>query len=250
MVAFGPAKVFFPSKRVPISSILNFISDFIIVVDKDFKIVQVNENFLNLFEIKLDSVLGNKIGNLLNIFSKIPEIIPNIKNALEGKESLIETSFKNKTDEMYFRIRNIPTTLDNGEPGVGLIIEDITKQKNAEDKMLQAIKEWKTTFNAITEMISIHDKDFNIVKINKAMADFLENKPEKIIGKKCYEVLHGTNKPYPNCPCQQTKLTKKSVSFEFFEPYLGKHIEITVNPIIDEAGEITGSVNVFKEINS
>ncbi len=248
MVAFGPAKVFFPSKRVPISSILNFVSDFIIVVDKDFKIVQVNENFLSLFDIKLDSVLGNNINNLLKIFSKIPELVPNIKNALDGKESLIETSFKIETNELYFRIKNIPTTLDNGEPGVGLIIEDITKQKIAEDEMFQAIKEWKTTFNVISEMISIHDKDFNIVKINRALADFLENKPEKLIGKKCYEVLHGTNRPYPNCPCLQTRVTKKTVNFEFYEPYLGKHIEITVNPIIDEDGEITGSVNVFKDI--
>jgi len=248
MVAFGPAKVFFPSKRVPISNILNFVSDFIIVLDKDFKIVQVNENFLSLFDIKLDSVLGNKINNLFKIFSKIPELVPNIKNALDGKESLIETSFKNEANELYFRIKIIPTTLDNGEPGVGLIIEDITKQKIAEGKMFQAIKELKTTFNAISEMISIHDKDFNIVKINKALADFLENKPEKLIGKKCYEVLHGTNRPYPNCPCQKTGLTKKTVSFEFYEPYLGKHIEITINPIVDEDGEITGSVNIFKDI--
>lgn len=248
MVAFGPAKVFFPSKRVPISNILNFISDFIIVIDKDLKIVQVNENFLNLFDIQLDSVLGNKIDDLLKISLKIPELIPNIKNALDGKESSIETSFKNETKKFYFKIKHIPTTLDNGEPGVGLIIEDITKQKIAADKMFNAIEDWKTTFNLISEMISIHDNEFNIVKINKALADFLKNKPEKLIGKKCYEVLHGTNKPYPNCPCQQIRITKKTVVFEFYEPYLRKHIKINVSPIVDMDGEITGSVNIFKDI--
>ena len=97
-------------------------------------------------------------------------------------------------------------------------------------------------------MISIHDKDFNIVKLNKAFAEFLQDKPEKFIGKKCYKIIHGAKKPHSNCPCQQIRLTKKSVIVEFFEPHLGKHLELSASPIIDEEGEISGSVHIIKDI--
>jgi len=248
MVTFGPAKVFFPSRRIPISTMLNFTSDFMILLDKELKVVQVNENFLSLMDIERESILGNRINDSSKAFFKNPEVLTNIKNALDGKESTIETSFLNGPDELYFKIKHIPTTFDDGEPGVILIIEDTTKQKRTERKLTQAVKEWETTFNSITDMISIHDKDFNIVKVNKAFAEFLQDKSEKFIGKKCYEIIHGTKKSHPNCPCQKIQLTKKSSIVEFFEPHLGKHLEVSASPIINEEGEISGSIHIIKDI--
>ncbi|MCK4415558.1 MAG: PAS domain-containing protein [Thermoplasmatales archaeon] len=248
MVTFGPAKVFFPSRRIPISTMLNFTSDFMILLDKELKVVQVNEKFLSLMDIERESILGNRINDSSKAFFKNPEVLTNIKIALDGKESTIETSFLNGPDELYFKIKHIPTTFDDGEPGVILIIEDTTKQKRTERKLTQAVKEWETTFNSITDMISIHDKDFNIVKVNKAFAEFLQDKSEKFIGKKCYEIIHGTKKSHPNCPCQKIQLIKKSSIVEFFEPHLGKHLEVSASPIINEEGEISGSIHIIKDI--
>lgn len=39
-------------------------------------------------------------------------------------------------------------------------------------------KEWSTTFNAISDSVSVHDRDFKIVKVNKVFADFMGRKPE------------------------------------------------------------------------
>lgn len=248
MVTFGPAKVFFPSRRIPLSSMLNFTSDFIILLDRDFKIIQANENFLSLMDIERESILGNRINDSAKVFFKIPEVLTNIKNALDGKETTIETSVQIGSEKFYFKIKHIPTTFDDGRPGVTLIIKDITERKKTERKMIQTAREWETTFDSITDMISIHDKDFNIIKINKAFAEFLQDKPEKFIGKKCYEIIHGAKKPHPNCPCQQAQLTKKSFIVEFFEPHLGKHLEFSASPIIDDEGEISGSVHIIKDI--
>jgi len=248
MVTFGPAKVFFPSRRIPLSTMLNFTSDFIILLDRDFKIIQANENFLSLMDIERESILGNRINDSAKVFFKIPEVLTNIKNALDGKETTIETSVQIGSEKFYFKIKHIPTTFDDGRPGVTLIIKDITERKKTERKMIQTAREWETTFDSITDMISIHDKDFNIIKINKAFAEFLQDKPEKFIGKKCYEVIHGAKKPHSNCPCQQAQLTKKSFIVEFFEPHLGKHLEFSASPIIDDEGEISGSVHIIKDI--
>jgi len=58
----------------------------------------------------------------------------------------------------------------------------LLKQRRAEDKLKHAAQEWRTTFDAITDLISIHDKDNRIVRVNKAVADLLKTTPHELIG--------------------------------------------------------------------
>ena len=105
MVTFGPAKVFFPSRRIPLSAMLNFISDFIILLDRDLRIIQANENFLSLMDIERESILGNSFYDSSKAFFKIPEVLTNIKNALDGKETTIESSVQIRSEKIYFKIK-------------------------------------------------------------------------------------------------------------------------------------------------
>ena len=45
MQSYGTAKVYFLSQRVPLSAMLSLASDLVIILDSDFRIIQVNENF-------------------------------------------------------------------------------------------------------------------------------------------------------------------------------------------------------------
>ena len=60
--------------------------------------------------------------------------------------------------------------------------------------------EWETIFNSITDMVSIQDKEYNFVMVNRAFADRFHMNPENFIGKKCYQVVHGKNEPWTECP--------------------------------------------------
>ena len=97
-------------------------------------------------------------------------------------------------------------------------------------------------------MVSIHDKDFNLLRVNKAFCDLLGKKREEIIGKKCYEVVHESNEPWPECPHKQTMNDKEPFTEEFFEPKLGIYLQVSTSPIFDENGEIVGTVHISKDI--
>jgi len=73
-------------------------------------------------------------------------------------------------------------------------------------------------------------------------------KPEEVIGKNCYEIMHGTKEPPRYCPHKQTLDTKKPQRAEFFEPHLGIYVEASTSPILDENGEIIASVHIAKDI--
>ncbi len=124
----------------------------------------------------------------------------------------------------------------------------ITERKQAEEKLKQATEEWRTTFDSITDLVFINDKDFRLIRVNKAFAGILKMKPKELIGKTCYEIIHGTKEPVPNCPHMKTLKTKKSATAEFFESHLGIHLEVSASPIFNEKGEVTASVHVARDI--
>jgi len=129
------------------------------------------------------------------------------------------------------------------------------EQKNEElrriqDKLKQESQEWKATFDSISELVSIHDKDFNIVNINKAFAEAFKTGPEHIIGKKCYELLHDSAQPWPNCPHRQALESGKPSIEEFWEPNLGLHLHISASPIFNDRNEVVGSVHIAKDITA
>jgi PAS domain S-box-containing protein len=248
MVTFGPAKVFFPSSRIPLSALLNFTHDYIVLLDRELRFLQINENLLRFLGIPRENIIGQHIEGFSQNLFQIPEIAQNAKRALDGKELTIEKRYGNDSGEWYLRIKHIPTTFDDGEPGVTLIIEDFTDRKQTEEKMKRAIQEWETTFNAITDMVFIQDKEFSILRANRSFADFLHMIPEECIGKKCYQLLHNMNASHSSCPCTQVQHTKKPATVEFYEPHLDKYLEISASPIFTDNGEITGSVHIIKDI--
>ncbi len=160
-----------------------------------------------------------------------------------------EVSIVRKDGEIRYLVLSRKEVVWNGEAQYQVIHQDITERKKAEDAIKQAAEEWRTTFDSIADLVSIHDKDFRLVRVNKAFADALKMKPKEVVGKTCYQVIHGTNEPVPLCPHKQTLEDGKPHTAEFFEPHLGIHLEMSTSPIFNEKGEIVGTVHIAKDIS-
>jgi PAS domain S-box-containing protein len=124
----------------------------------------------------------------------------------------------------------------------------VIERKRAQERIERAADEWRTTFDSITDLISIHDKDNRILRVNKAMADMLKTTPKELIGKFCHEVMHGTKESPANCHHLQTLKTGKSATMETFNSNLGIHLQESTSPLFNEQGEVTGSVIVARDI--
>jgi len=144
MITFGPAKVFFPSRRVPLSTVLNFISDYILVIDNDLKIILINDTLLEFLDHKRETLLSQRIDQT-NIPLFTTEIIQHITSALEGKEYAEEICLQSDDDEFYFSIRLLPTAFEDGGLGVTIILTNITEKRRIEN----ALKGNKTKQNTV-----------------------------------------------------------------------------------------------------
>ncbi|MBI2288550.1 MAG: PAS domain S-box protein, partial [Chloroflexi bacterium] len=136
----------------------------------------------------------------------------------------------------------------NGKRQFQMLHRDVTEHKQAEEKILQAAREWQTTFDSISDWVSIHDKDYKIIRVNKAFADFVKLKPEEIIGRRCYELIHGEKEAGNYCSHQEALDTGKSAYKEFYNPHLGIYMEVVCSPIFNEKGEITTTIHIGRDI--
>ena len=129
------------------------------------------------------------------------------------------------------------------------MFDNITERKRAEEALCQAKRDWEDAFDSITDIITIHDKDFNIIRQNKAAAQALRL-PDCLSADrvKCFEFYHGTGSPPEGCPSCRCLLTGEQGVFETFEPHLNMFMELRAIPRFDSDNRVTGLIHIVRDI--
>jgi len=116
----------------------------------------------------------------------------------------------------------------------------------SKEKLAAIADEWRTTFDAIKDAVSIINVEGSIIRCNRAMADLLSKPFPEIIGRKCWELMHGSTKPIPECPIVRMKKSMKRETLTL--PLMGRWFEGTADPIIDKRGKLAGAVHIIVDI--
>jgi PAS domain S-box-containing protein len=124
-----------------------------------------------------------------------------------------------------------------------------SKRKEAEETAVRATKEWEYTFDAVPDLIAVIDTEYRIVRVNRAMAARLGVTTEECVGLTCYRVIHGTDEPPSFCPHRQLLEDGFEHTREVHENSLGGHFLVSVSPLYDTEGKLTGCVHVARDIN-
>jgi PAS domain S-box-containing protein len=124
----------------------------------------------------------------------------------------------------------------------------IVDLRNVLNTVSRSHKEWRDTFDSITDMISIVDKDFTILKANRAFSAYYGLQPPDVIGRKCYEIVHHGESPVPNYPHALTMNENRPSGEEFYDKKTKKMFRIFTFPYHSPEGEIIGSIHVMRDI--
>ena len=164
----------------------------------------------------------------------------------EGKTAVYEVVHMKK-DGTRFPVEVSATGVrQDGKNLVFFICRDITERRRTEEKLESAAREWAATFDAIDDVIWMLDADHRIVRANAATARLFQHGQEYVLGRRCWEIIHGTEGPIPACPVEKARRSRRRETLEY--DLRGRSLEIVVDPIQDADGRYAGAVHILRDI--
>ena len=123
---------------------------------------------------------------------------------------------------------------------------EIAQRRRAEEALQVVAGQWRDTLDAINDAVWLMDLDQTIIRCNKTAARLLKKDYSKIIGKKCYELFHGTMGPIEACPFLKMYKSKHRETVRF--PSEDRWFDVTVNPLKSIGGKAIGVVHVVTDV--
>lgn len=112
----------------------------------------------------------------------------------------------------------------------------------------QAKTEWEETFDAISDPLFLHDKEFKVLRCNRAYMQAAGMPYQEIIGKPYYEVFPKTGGPMKGC-CEALDLREEGGE-EIAVPASGKIFNVKFYLVRDAAGAYLFSLHILRDITA
>jgi PAS domain S-box-containing protein len=172
MQSIGTSKVFSYTAKVPISGMLNYSSDIILVLDENREIIEVNEPLLKMLRKEREDLIGKKITDLNDPFL-VPLCSFNV--AIEGVDTF--TAWLPVRDDpraiRHFRVKHVPTIFEDTSRGSLLFIEDISEQTRYRDELRLSEAHYRAIVEDMEELIFRFLPDGTMVFTNRVFQEIM-----------------------------------------------------------------------------
>jgi PAS domain S-box-containing protein len=123
---------------------------------------------------------------------------------------------------------------------------EMQKRKQMEGQLLNAAQQWRTTFDGITDIVSMLDLEGRILRCNKAMVNLLGKPFSEIIGRPLCKIIYGATAPIKESPVERMRETRRRETAIL--AIRDRWFNIAVDPLLDETGSLLGAVHTMSDI--
>jgi PAS domain S-box-containing protein len=251
MQLIGAAKVFFLSRRVPISALLEFSSDLVIVFDNDQRILQVNEQVPILLETKKEALVGKTIHELDLPFIHALGASWTARGPQEKGESVSDVDCTISGEQRHFRVKLVPTAFEDGGDGLTFIVEDITTRKRYEEMLRISEARYRGLVQSSGEAIIGNDPEGNIISWNPAAERLCGYREEEVLGKPMSVLVPAASQDDLSGILKRVHQGESIRRHEMKMMRKGGallDVLITTSPITGEHGAVTGASSIARDI--
>jgi len=210
--SYEMAKTELAETKQILETIVHGITDGILLISKDFKIIWANKTMLKSAGCLQEEIIGKhcyEITHKRGSSCMPPHDACPIEEVLRtGKSTVVvHTHFDQDNNERFVEVRAYPIKDKNGHIVQFIHIErDITEQKKAEKMLKDSEASYRAIFNSVNDAIIIHDiNNFSIIEINKYGCEMFACSCEEMIGMGIEKLT-----------CGEEAYSKKALA-EFFE---------------------------------
>lgn len=205
----------------------------------DYRFLVANEAFQRMTGLKVEDIIGKTV----------KEVLPDIEHFWMITYAQVVTTGNPITFEMFSNSLNrhyFVHAYRTGKNRFACIFTDITEKKKFEEEIRRLNQEWQLAYDNINSIIWFLDRDFNITRTNNAVIKLLQLTPDEVMGKKCWEIIHGTKYPPDFCPVLRLLKSKKRETLEFSRN--NRWYEVIVDPVMDRGNQLVGFIHILSDI--
>ncbi|MCF7911960.1 MAG: PAS domain-containing protein [Candidatus Cloacimonetes bacterium] len=133
------------------------------------------------------------------------------------------------------------TAYQHEENVFATLIEDITKEKEIEDELVESNQLKSILLNTINEGVYFITEDRQIIWANERIMSLIGNSEQEILGKKCFDAWYQNREKCNNCPVDTTLDSHQAARIETLTEN-GKFLEIYSNPVYSSQETLKGMV--------
>ena len=225
-------------------AIVETIREPLIVLTTDLRVNSANKAFYNHFRQELTETEGFFIYEMMQGKWNIPEL----------KEQLLDIISKDKSFENFEVQHHFPEIggkvllfsalrmryNKNKQDRILLVIEDITKRRQAEQKLVESVKLNTAILNSISDIFISVDNKWNMTFINSKGETFAGKAANEIVGKNLWEVLINFMDTEFHKNLVSAMKNKEFTQFEYFEQRENEWYQFRLYPA-NETFSIYGS---------
>jgi len=183
MRAYGMAKVYSLSCRVPLSAFISTIGEAFFVLDDDRRIMQANAIFFDLIGLKKEEVIGRYLSYLEVPGPDMQEMLAVIAARLGEVDQTFDVALGEAEGRRDFTVRAIPTLFDDGGGGHAVVVVDVTEKMRAFRAVEVSERKYRELVEHANSIILKMDTEGNIVFFNEFAERFFGYRKEEVLGK-------------------------------------------------------------------
>jgi len=224
------------------------VAEVIYAVDNNGVLTYVSPSVESIAGYRPSELIGGSFDKVIHA-EELPRVMRNFRRTVSGHHQSHLYRFLTKSGKLFWgRTSSRPTYVGNRITGLQGVITDVTEREQAREALVRAKDNWENTFNSINDMVMLLDNEHRIVHVNRATTEGFNTTKESLVGKKCYEAVHGQRHPIKECPLIITTRTLKPSTREIAIARIGRTCICSTSPIFDGEGKLTGYTHSLKDL--
>ncbi len=220
-------------------------------IDRDGLIQDVNESWIKMYGYSsFDEIVGKHF-TIIQKMEDVESAKAFVKGIMRKDHKYMTGEFSRKCKDGsigYHTFSARPVSHFGEVIGIEGFIIDSTERKLLEKSLQISKKEWESTFDAMSDWVSVIDLDHQILRSNRSGEKFLSIPLGEMIGQTCYKLVHGSEEPIPECPLQKMLQTHEHETVDLYVQEMNRWLRVSIDPIMDEDGNLTKAVHIVRDI--
>lgn len=179
------------SSEDKLRNLLEKTSECILFLDNDGRILDINNEILDVFGYSKGEMIGKQFTELDVLSSRdIPKVMDEFSKILGGKEVIFDLTIKNKQGHwMVLKCSGSIIRTDGKFDGIMVIVRDITERDQMQKILHHSEERYRHLVESIKDVIYSVDKYGNITSVNRAVKTLLGVKSDELIGRNILEFI-------------------------------------------------------------